>query len=170
MSSEHLIGAQAGDDIGFGMVRKVLSTQTHGGLCVAEATIVAGHFVPPHVHSFEDEVTRVLSGTLHVVVGDELHVVEAGGYVLKPRGIMHSFWNAGPEPAVVIELITPGTMDHYFAELVRLATDPSSTEAQRQATIDEHQQRYGVTFDLVRAEELVQRYGIRVAALSELAP
>ncbi len=170
MSQEHLIGPAAGDDVGFGMVRKVLSTQTHGGLCVAEATIVPGHFVPPHVHTHEDEVTRVLSGTLHVVVGDELHIVEAGGYVLKPRGIVHSFWNAGPEPTRVIELITPGTMDHYFAELVRLASDPHSSEAERRAAVDEHQARYGVVFDLALGDVLIQRYGIRVLPLSELAP
>jgi len=159
-----LIAATAGDDVGFGMTRKVLSTQTHGGLCIAEATIHPGHFVPPHVHTMEDEVTRILSGTLHVVVGDELHVAHAGAYVLKPRGVMHAFWNAGPEPAVVIELIAPGTMDHYFADLIALAIDPRRSEEERRTAIERHQERYGVTFDLAKGEELVRQYGIAVVS------
>jgi quercetin dioxygenase-like cupin family protein len=162
MTSQHLIAAAAGDEVGFGMVRKVLSSQTHGGLCVAEATLHPGHFVPPHVHTLEDEVTRVLSGTLHVVVGDELYVAHAGAYVLKPRGVMHAFWNAGPAPAVVIELVAPGTMDHYFAELFALANAAGGSEAARRAAIERHQERYGVTFDLARGEQLVRHYAIPV--------
>ena len=32
----------------------------------------------------------------------------AGGYIVKPRGELHSMWNAGAEPARMIEIISPG--------------------------------------------------------------
>jgi quercetin dioxygenase-like cupin family protein len=154
VTARRWIAPEAGERVGFDMVRKVLSGETHGRLCIAEATIPPGAFVPPHTHSREDEVTRVLSGELHVVIGDELVIATPGSYVLKPRHVSHAFWNAGPEPAQVIELVTPGTMDGYFEELHALALRRDG------AAIDEHHLRYGVLFDPERAAELVTRYGI----------
>jgi mannose-6-phosphate isomerase-like protein (cupin superfamily) len=146
VSASALIVPGGGTDVGGGMVRKVLSAQTHGGLCVAEAVVPPGMLVPLHTHRHEDELTRVLEGVIHCVVGDERFAAPAGAYVLKPRGVPHSFWNEGPAPARVIELITPGTMDSYFAELFTLAARSDLDEAERRAAIDEHQRRYGLTF------------------------
>jgi mannose-6-phosphate isomerase-like protein (cupin superfamily) len=155
-----LVAPGAGDDVGFGMTRKITAAQTHGGLSVAHATIPPGAFVPPHVHTREDEATHVLSGEIHVVVGDQLVIVASGGWVLKPRGVFHAFWNAGSTAAHVIEVVTPATLDDYFAELYRLATAPGGDELARRAEIDAHHARYGITFDEARAQALRARYGL----------
>ena len=39
--------------------------------------------------------------------GSRQVVLAAGGYITKPRGEMHTMWNAGPVPARMIVLISP---------------------------------------------------------------
>jgi hypothetical protein len=36
--------------------------------------------------------------------------------VLKPRRIPHTMWNAGPAPARIIELYTPGGFELFFKD------------------------------------------------------
>jgi mannose-6-phosphate isomerase-like protein (cupin superfamily) len=50
----------------------------------------------------------VLEGEMHARVGDEVVKATPGSWVLKPRRIRHTMWNAGPEPARIIELYMPG--------------------------------------------------------------
>ena len=44
-------------------------------------------------------LSYVLSGEIGVRIGDRDYVAGPGSYVFKPRGIPHTFWNAGPPPA-----------------------------------------------------------------------
>ena len=60
--------------------------------------IDAGRLVLPHVHQHEVEYSYVFEGTIGARVGDQETVAGPGSYVIKPRGLMHSFWNAGPGP------------------------------------------------------------------------
>jgi hypothetical protein len=41
----------------------------------------------------------------------------AGGYIVEPRGELHSMWNAVSEPARMIEIVTPAGFEKYFIEL-----------------------------------------------------
>ena len=38
----------------------------------------------------------------------------AGGYITKPRGELHTMWNAGKVPARMIEVISPAGFEHFF--------------------------------------------------------
>src|ERR687896_764230 len=40
-----------------------------------------------------------------------------GASLVKPRGIPHATWNAGAEPARVLEILSPGGLEDYFEEL-----------------------------------------------------
>ena len=62
---------------------------------------------PLHRHHREDEYTYVLYGRIGAVLGDDEVVAEPGDLVFKPRDQWHTFWNAGDEPAAVLELISP---------------------------------------------------------------
>ena len=42
-----------------------------------------------------------------------------GASMVKPRGIPHAMWNLGPEPATVLEVLSPGGLERYFEELER---------------------------------------------------
>jgi hypothetical protein len=58
----------------------------------------------------------VLEGTVGARVGDREVVAGAGSYLIKPRRL-HTFWNAGPGPARLLEVIAPAGFETYFAEL-----------------------------------------------------
>ena len=56
------------------------------------------------MHEREDEYSFVLEGRVGVQVGEEVRVAAPGYLVFKPRSIWHAFWNAGDEPARVLEI------------------------------------------------------------------
>src|SRR5438270_4190293 len=93
-----------------------------GGFALVE------HPMPPHAlaaplhrHSREDEYSYVLEGRVGALLGDEVVYGEPGDLIFKPRGQWHTFWNAGDEPARILEIISPAGFERFFAEL----TDPS---------------------------------------------
>jgi hypothetical protein len=47
-------------------------------------------------------------------------VLGAGGYITKPRGELHTMWNAGRTPARMIEIISPAGFEGFFRELADL--------------------------------------------------
>jgi quercetin dioxygenase-like cupin family protein len=64
---------------------------------------------PVHIHHDEDEAWYVLEGSLRVRVGQEEHDVAAGGAVIGPRGIPHTFCNPDPAPARYILVMSDRT-------------------------------------------------------------
>jgi quercetin dioxygenase-like cupin family protein len=57
----------------------------------------------PHLHKNLDELMYVLEGTATVLIGKEIYEVQAGGWNFRPRGIVHSFWNASDKPLRFID-------------------------------------------------------------------
>ena len=51
------------------------------------------------------------------MMGDEVYTAAEGSDVLKPRGVVHTFWNRGPEPARIVEIFSPAGYERYFVEL-----------------------------------------------------
>lgn len=60
-----------------------------------------------HVHHRDDEAWYVLEGRLGFRLGPETVEAGPGEVVLAPRGTPHTFWNAGPEPARYVLVMTP---------------------------------------------------------------
>jgi mannose-6-phosphate isomerase-like protein (cupin superfamily) len=75
---------------------------------------------PLHRHTREDEYSYVLEGRLGALLGDEVVYGEPGDLVFKPRNQWHTFWNAGDEPARILEIIAPAGFEQFFAELIDL--------------------------------------------------
>ena len=92
-----------------------------------------------------------------MLLGDEVHEVEAGGYVLKPRGAPHAFWNPGPESARFVEIFSPAGFEHYFEELAQILSAGGPPDV---AAIGELAAHYGLTFHWERVEEISRRYGV----------
>ena len=69
---------------------------------------------PLHRHTREDEYTYVLRGRIGAVLGDAEVFAEPGDLVFKPRNQWHTFWNAGDEPAAVLELISTAGLEQLF--------------------------------------------------------
>ena len=72
---------------------------------------------------------------------------------------MHTFWNAGPDPARIIELLTPGAFEHMFRRMADLAARDEMTDERLDALATE----YGTTIDMAWVEDLAARHGLEVA-------
>ena len=81
-----------------------------------------------------------------------------GDLVFKPRGIAHAFWNAGDEPARLLELISPAGFENYFRELAPLLAATDRDEA----AIGEVVTRYELEIDFSTIPELAERHGLRL--------
>ena len=131
---------------------------TLGALSITEMSVTPGFMVPPHVHRDTDEWSCVLTGRIGARVGDDEFAAGPGAWILKPRGVMHTFWNAGPEPARMIELLTPGAFEHMFRRMAELAERDEMTDERLDALAGE----YGTTIDMAWVPELAARYGLEV--------
>jgi len=101
----------------------ITGAETGGAFFMAEVSVVPGGGPPPHVHSREDESFYLLQGTLAVQVGEKALNVSTGDFVQMPRGVVHSFKNAGEETARLLMVATPAGLENYFAEIFFPAAD-----------------------------------------------
>jgi uncharacterized cupin superfamily protein len=139
--------------VGMGVIYKITGADTGGAFAVVEHPIDPGRLVLPHVHQHEDEYSYVLDGTIGARVGDQEVVAGPGSYVIKPRGLMHTFWNTGPSPARLLEIISPAGFEAYFTELAD-AGDPNRRQ--------ELAAKYGVTYSSEWVPELTSKYRLRL--------
>jgi quercetin dioxygenase-like cupin family protein len=144
---------------GLGVHFKVRGAETGGSIAVVEHPMEARRLVPPHTHTKEDELSYVIEGTVGARIGDEIALIEAGGYVFKPRGVQHTFWNPTDKPARLLEMIVPAGFDEYFAEIARFIGSggvPGSPEHQALST------PYGLELSGDWIPELKSRYGLKL--------
>ncbi len=143
---------------GFGVVGKVSGAETGGAFSIVEHPLEPGVLgAPPHTHSNEDETSFVIEGEIGVLIGEEEFRAGAGSYVLKPRGVPHAFWNAGPEPARVLEIISPAGFERYFGELVGVLSAGGPPDLGR---ISEIAGGYGLTFHMEQLPGLLEKHGL----------
>ncbi len=116
-----VLGADAGRALSMGPVRlsvKEDGTHTRGMLAVAEFTIPPqAPSPPPHVHRSHEEGFYVVEGEIEFVVGGETARVGAGGWVLAPIGVPHTFRNSGDTSARFLNTFTPDRYIRYFDEM-----------------------------------------------------
>lgn len=132
------------DDLGgCGARLMVSSEESGGGFALVEHPIPARHLAAPvHRHHDEDEYSYVLEGTLGALLGDDIVFAGAGDLVFKPRNQWHTFWNAGDTPCRILEIISPGGFEHFFAEVTDSAESPGVLSARYRNDLDmEHTQR-----------------------------
>jgi quercetin dioxygenase-like cupin family protein len=143
---------------GIGVDFKIWGEQTGGAFSIVEHPIDPRAVVPPHLHTREDEFSYVIEGELGARQGDEEVRLGPGGYLMKPRGILHSFWNPTDQPARILEIISPAGFEHCFKELGEyFATTEGQPDPGRIAEIAE---RYGNSFDFSWLPEIVERHGL----------
>jgi mannose-6-phosphate isomerase-like protein (cupin superfamily) len=112
---------------------------------------------PLHRHNNEDEYSFVLEGRMGALLGDEHVEAGPGDFVHKPRGQWHTFWNAGDEPARILEIISPAGFEGFFAELVDLG-GVGQVDPQVLGALCE---RYALEMDPDSVPGLVERFGLR---------
>jgi gentisate 1,2-dioxygenase len=85
-------------------------------------------------------------------------VAGPGDLIFKPRNQWHTFWNAGDEPARLLEIIAPAGFERFFAELVELG---GATQAAPEALMA-LSERYGLEMDPASVPGLLERFGLRL--------
>src|SRR4051812_26874835 len=101
---------------GFTATTRLRSDET-GSVSIVEHVFAPKALVPPHRHTREDEISYVVAGEIGFRSDGREVSLAAGGYIVKPRGELHSMWNAGSVPARMIEIISPAGFERYFVEL-----------------------------------------------------
>jgi len=134
-------------------------SESGGGFSLVEHPLPPRALAAPlHRHSREDEYSYILEGRVGALLGDEVVIGSPGDLIFKPRNQWHSFWNAGDEPARLLEIISPAGFEKYFDELVDMGgsrkADPKSIAALAK--------RYGLEVDPASIPVLVERFGLRM--------
>jgi mannose-6-phosphate isomerase-like protein (cupin superfamily) len=111
---------------------------------------------PLHRHTREDEYSYIVKGRMGALLGDEVVYAEAGDLVFKPRNQWHTFWNAGDEPAYILEIISPAGFEDFFKEL----SDMGGVANASPEVLTELNERYGLEMIPDSVPELVQRFGV----------
>jgi cupin domain len=86
---------------------------------------------------------------------------EAGDLIFKPRGQWHTFWNAGSEPARVLEVISPAGFERYFEEMIDLLQQGGPPDLTALATLAAG---YGLEVDLESIPRLTEQFGLQFGA------
>lgn len=161
-TTRHVLGADEGEAVALyalGVRFMIDGAATNGAFSLVE------HPLPPralgaplHTHRNEDEYSYVLEGRVGVQLGDGVLEVGPGELLFKPRGIRHAFWNAGDEPARLLEVISPAGFEGYFRELAPLL--PAREE--NAAAIADVLARYELDIDFDTIPVLAERHGLRL--------
>ena len=141
-----------------GTTYKVLSESVNGSVAIVEHTLEPKSLgAPMHKHTHEDEISCILEGELSVMQEGKVQTAKPGQYIVKPRGIFHTFWNAGNERARFIEVITPGNFESYFAEIAPFLIAGQPPQLNKLAEIAK---KYGLIIDPGAAAEIISKYGL----------
>jgi mannose-6-phosphate isomerase-like protein (cupin superfamily) len=131
--------------------------ESGGGFSLVEHPMSARALAAPlHRHSREDEYSYVVEGRVGALLGDDVVEGGPGDLIVKPRGQWHTFWNAGDEPARLLEIISPAGFERYFAELVEVGGSTALEPSERAALAA----RYGLEVDSGSIPALVDRFGL----------
>ena len=113
---------------------------------------------PLHRHNREDEYSYVLEGRMGALLGDEVVEAGPGDLVFKPRDQWHTFWNAGEEPARILEIISPAGFEAFFDELVAMGGAANADPA----ALAELSARYALDMDPTSIPGLLERFDLRI--------
>lgn len=107
-------GDQVLSPVGGEIIHKVRGEQSGGGISVFESHIPPGEGPPLHVHANEEETLYVLEGSFRFRLGEEIAAAPAGSLMFVPRGVPHTWQNAGEEPGRLLIVFTPAGMERFF--------------------------------------------------------
>ncbi|MDP9257259.1 MAG: cupin domain-containing protein [Actinomycetota bacterium] len=133
--------------------------ESGGGFSLVEHPMSARALAAPlHRHLREDEYSYVLEGHVGALLGDDVVIGAPGDLIFKPRNQWHTFWNAGDEPARLLEIISPAGFERFFDELVDLGGVAQSEPR----VLGELCARYELEMDPGSVPGLLERFGLRI--------
>ena len=94
------------------------------------------------------------------LLGDEVVYAKAGDLVHKPRNQWHTFWNAGDEPAYILEIISPAGFEHFFDELGERMAAAHAVSGAAVPDVSGLAARYGHYFQPESIARLCREHGL----------
>ena len=163
MAKRLVLGPSEGKQFSFGTIEtRILLTgdDTAGAFGLIESPIGAGVLAGPlHVHRNEDGYWYVLEGEFAAQIGERVIREGPGALIYAPRGIPHTYWNPGSEPARYLELFTPAGLERYFEKLAGLLS-AGAQETDLEAVV-ELGKTFGLEMQFESLPELIERHGVK---------
>ncbi len=145
---------------GIEFISKLNKSQTNSHLACDEAILKPGHLgAPPHMHKTFDEICYVLEGTLNILVGEKVYEVSAGDWHLRPRNIIHTFWNSSASPVRFIDIYIPGGHEEYMAELAKLFENNGRPKKEDFALLE---QKHDIIYSWDKLPEIMTKYKVHL--------
>jgi mannose-6-phosphate isomerase-like protein (cupin superfamily) len=146
----------------------IRSAQTNGQLSNVEVAVAPRQMGPsPHMHQDLDELMYVIEGTATVMIGAEVYEVKAGGWNFRPRGIMHSFWNASDKNLRFIDFFFNQNFEDYLEELFHeilpfmVQNNLTPADAEVASRIDAIDHKFGVTWFHQQRQAIIEQYSLK---------
>jgi quercetin dioxygenase-like cupin family protein len=95
---------------------KVCGDDNEGLFDYLVLTVQAGSGPPLHVHDVQHETVHFIKGRYKVQAGDEIKIVDDGGFLWVAPGVQHAFVNLSDEPGLCVLTYTPGNSHRFFEE------------------------------------------------------
>jgi quercetin dioxygenase-like cupin family protein len=128
-----LVSAPAGQ-----LTYKARGEETGGAVTILETVVAPGDGPPLHVHVDDDEFIYVLAGRLRVRLEEDVHDAPAGSLMFFPRGVTHTWRNAGDSEARLLVGWTPAApgMERFFQRSSELADEARLSDAVKHFATD----------------------------------
>ena len=120
---------------------KLVGADTNNQIVEWVDNVAPGVGIPPHIHTKEDEIFRVVKGEVEITVKNKSTILKAGDIAFAPKGIAHAWKVVGTEKAKMITSAFPAGIEFMFQELAQLPTGPPNFEK-----VAEICGRQGITF------------------------
>ncbi len=107
---------------------KLLGSDTDNQIVEWVDDVEPGVGIPPHIHTKEDEIFRVIKGEIEIMVDGKTTVLKAGDTAFAPKNIPHAWKVVGTEKAKMITSAFPAGIEMMFKELANLPPGPPDFE------------------------------------------
>jgi quercetin dioxygenase-like cupin family protein len=127
--------------IGNIQTHKLVGSETGNQIVEWVDNVDPGVGIPPHIHTREDEIFRVIIGQVEIKVDGETTILNQGDMAYAPKKIPHSWKVVGTKKAKMITSTFPAGIEHMFGELSELPPGPPAF-----AKVAEICAKQGITF------------------------
>ncbi|WP_299122076.1 cupin domain-containing protein [uncultured Winogradskyella sp.] len=127
--------------IGDIQTHKLIGSDTNHQIVEWVDNVEPGVGIPPHTHTKEDEIFRVIKGKIEIMVDGKTTTLEAGDMAYAPKDIPHSWKVVGTEKAKMITSAFPAGIELMFKKLADLPAGPPDFKK-----VAEICSEYGITF------------------------
>jgi quercetin dioxygenase-like cupin family protein len=107
---------------------KLIGNETDNQIVEWVDDVDPGVGIPPHIHTKEDEIFRVIKGQIEIMVDGKTTVLEEGDTAFAPKNVAHSWTVVGTEKAKMITSAFPAGIEQMFRQLADLPPGPPDFE------------------------------------------